>query len=217
MKQNRTVLSFVLTVSIAALMLVGWSGGAIGDTSDPTSQFDEGVNPAALEGHFAVKLSNTTAQVDAYKHEGRIKRLYGEAFSFGASPEQSAENFLRANARLLGVDAADLGDRYVQPIMYEPETGSYKFMGVYYSQSKAGIPVFRTRLVLLVRNETEYPLVLTSADLRSLMQFDPQIGSLALDPDRGISNALRVSPSLTDFTQPELVIWAGVEGLMDEP
>ncbi|UCB51706.1 MAG: hypothetical protein JSV10_06880 [Candidatus Zixiibacteriota bacterium] len=217
MKQRATVFGFVLTVSIAALMLVAWSGGALGDASDSGSQPDEGANPAAIEGHFSVKLNNTTAQVAAYKHQGRIERLYGEAFSFGASPEQSAENFLQANARLLGVDAVDLGDRYVQPIMYEPETGNYKFVGVYYSQSKQGIPVFGTRLVLLVRNEAEYPLVLASADLRSLMQFDPQIGSLALDPDRGINNALRVSPNLTNFSQPELVIWAGVEGLMDEP
>ncbi|MGB2769530.1 MAG: choice-of-anchor J domain-containing protein, partial [Candidatus Zixiibacteriota bacterium] len=105
----------------------------------------------------------------------------------------------------------------LQPVMYERETGQYKFMGVYYSQSKEGIPVFNTRLALLVRNEAEYPLVLASADLRNLGGFDPQIDSRGLNPDLGIDNALRVSPSLTNFTQPELVIWAGVEGLMDEP
>ena len=220
MKQKATVFGFALAVSILVLVLVVWSGGTWGyvpHASDSGDQSAQGTNPAAVEGHSVVKLSNTTAQVGAYKHAGRISRLYGEAFSFGANPEQSAESFLSTNARLLGVDASDLIGCYFQPIMYQRETGLYKFTGVYYTQSRDDIPVFGTRLILLVRNEPEYPLVLASVDLRNLSGFDPQIDSRALNPDRGVSNALRTSPSLTNFTQPELVIWAGVEGLMDEP
>jgi hypothetical protein len=220
MKQKTTVFGFALAVSMVVLALAVWSGEASGyvpRSSGSSDQPAEGTNPAAVEGHFVVKLGNTTAQVGAYKHEGRISRLYGEAFSFGASPEQSAENFILANARLLGADASDLDGRHLQPIMYDRETGRYKFMGVYYTQSRDGIPVFGTRLVLLVRNEAEYPLVMASVDLRNLGGFDPQVDSRALSSDRGISNALRVSPGLTNLTQPELVIWAGVEGLMDEP
>jgi len=169
------------------------------------------------EAHSLIRLANTTAQVGAYKRAGRIKRLYGEAFSSGASPEISANSFLQANARLFGVAFEDLGDRYLQPIMYERDTGRYKFTGVCYAQHKEGIPVFRSRLVLLVRNEEEYPLVLASADLRDLGGFEPQLESRSLNPDLGIINAQRVLPDLTNFTKPEMVIWAGVDDLVVDP
>ena len=74
---------------------------------------------------------------------------------------------------------ADLTDRYLQPVMYERDTGRYKFTAVCYSQSKDGIPVFGSRLIFLVRNEGGYPLVLVSSDLRNLGGFKPQ-----MRPDR---------------------------------
>jgi len=221
MNQRKTVVNFGLILSIAALIVVSASWTSLADwqgSFDAQSQPNkEDVDSPRIEGHSLIWLSSTTAQVGAYKREGRIKRLYGESFSHGASPEQSVEAFLQANARLFGVDRADLDERSLQPIMYERDTGKYQFTGVYYRQSKDGIPVFRTRLVLLVRNEGRYPLVLASADLRNLGGFEPQIDLQSLNPDQGIANAVRVSPGLINFTQPELVIWAGVGDLTDEP
>jgi hypothetical protein len=186
MKRAKTVVDFLFIVSIVASVLVVGPGtcladqpGNVNSASADDSRSDGVIRD--IEGHSSIRLKDVAAQVAAYKRAGRIKRLYGEAFSSGVSPEESAQDFLEANARLLGVDQADLGDRYIQPIMYEPETGQYKFTGVYYSQSKDGIPVFGTRLVLLVRNEPDYPLVLASADLRSISQFETRIGSRVLN------------------------------------
>jgi hypothetical protein len=214
MKQKRMVVSFVLMISFLLLM-AGPLFAIAPKTSAPDLLASSDLRD--VEGHSLIQLSNTTAQVGAYKHEGRIKRLYGESFSFGASPEGSAETFLQANAHLFGVAPADLDDRHLQPIMYDRNTDRYRFTGVYYVQYKDGIPVFRSRLILLVRNEEGYPLVLASADLRNLGEFEPQIEARSLNPSEGIANAQRVLPDLTNFTEPELVIWAGVDDLVVDP
>ena len=210
MQQKKGLINSTLIISIVTLIFASAPGTSL---ADPPGSFDL----RETEGHSLIRLNNTTARVGVYKLEGRIKCLYGQAFSSGASPEESAEAFLQANAHLLGADAADIDHQYLQPIMYERETGRYKFTGVYYSQYKDGIPVFRSRLVLLVRNEPGYPLVLASVDLRNLGGFEPQKEKRSLNPGQGIANALRVSPSLVNFTEPEMVIWAGVEDLTDEP
>jgi hypothetical protein len=222
MKQKQEARGLILVILFAALIWAPTTGGSLADSPNPSNASSEDLNPnqAAVqdvEGHSLVRLHNTEAQVGAYHREGLIKRLYGEAFSFGASPEQSAETFLRSNAPLLGVDPPDLEDRHLQPIMYDRNTGRYKFTGVYYSQYKDGIRVFRTRLALLVRNQEGYPLVLASANLRNLGDFQPQREQRSLNPDMGIDNAMRAAPNLVNFTEPELVIWAGVDDEMVEP
>lgn len=169
------------------------------------------------EEHSPIQISGTTARVSAYKREGRIKRLYGEAFSQGESPEESAETFLQANAYLFGVNPDDLGDPYLQPIMYNRDTGEYKFISINYVQYTEGIRVFRSRLILLVRNEEGYPLVLASVDLHDLSGFIPNIEPGNLNPEEGINNVLKVSPNLVHFTQPELVIWAGINDMVVQP
>jgi len=186
--------------------------------SNNRDQSSEYIKLSAVdESYKNIQLSGTSAMVSAYERQGRIKRIYGEAFSYGESPEESAENFLQANANLFGVDPSDLGDRYLQPIMYNRDTGEYKFTGVNYAQYKDGIPVFRSRLILLLRNEEGYPLVLASVDLRDLSGFTLELDPGNLNPDEGINNALARTPSLVHFTQPELVIWAGINDMIVQP
>jgi hypothetical protein len=214
MKQKRMVVRFVLMISFSFLM-AGPLFAIAPKTSAPDPLGSSDLRDADV--HSLIQLSNTDARVGAYMRAGRIKRLYGEAFSHGANPEESAETFLQANAGLFGVNPTDLGDRYLQPIMYDRDAGRYRFTGIYYTQYKNGIPVFRSRLILLVRNEEGYPLVLSSVDLRNLGEFEPQTEPHLLNPDRGIANAQNVSPNLTNFTEPEMVIWAGVDDMMVEP
>jgi hypothetical protein len=224
MKLNRKVLfvlSFLFIVSFPASYCSGATEPVVpapGDnwaaSTHPQSAEESG---QIVESQSLVQLKNTNAQVSAYKRQGRIRRLSGPVFSSGASPEASAETFLQFNAGLFGVDLADLTDRYLQPVMYEREVGEYKFNAVCYSQSKDGIPVFGSRVVLLVKNEVGYPLVLVSSDLRNLGGFIPQTGQERMNPDQGIANARSLSPSLTNFTKPEMVIWAGVDDITVEP
>ena len=169
------------------------------------------------EGHSSIQVAGTTARVSAYKREERIKRLYGEAFSQGESPEESAETFLQANAHLFGVESSDLETQYLQPIMYNQDTGEYKFTGVNYAQYAEGIPVFRSRLILLVKNEEGYPLVHASVDLRDLGDFSPDVDPNKLNPEAGINAAQEMFPNLMQFTQPELIIWAGIDDMTVQP
>ncbi|UCF49751.1 MAG: PKD domain-containing protein, partial [Thermoplasmatales archaeon] len=125
--------------------------------------------------------------------------------------------FLQSNAHILNVDADDLEFQNIQPIMYNSDTGEYKFTGLNYNQYKNSIPVFRSRLILLVRNEENYPLVYASVDLRNLEGFIPDYEQINLDPEGGINNALNMKPNLVFFTPPELVIWAGVDSMNAQP
>ncbi|UCD75070.1 MAG: hypothetical protein JSV91_14950 [Phycisphaerales bacterium] len=177
-------------------------------------------SPASAANQSAITKSRflqERPQTGLYETDGRITQVFGRAFSHGTSPEQSARTFLDEYASMFGVPPQELvpegpGGLHQLPIMYNAETDSYKFTGLYYTQQRDGVPVFRSRLTLLVRNEAEYPLVLASANLHDLGDFDPSTGPRLLNAGRGVANALKFAPTLIEFTQPELVIWAGVDG-----
>ncbi|MCZ6810978.1 MAG: hypothetical protein O7D97_03150, partial [Planctomycetota bacterium] len=166
--------TLVGAVGMAGILLVGAPAPS---WSDPVleSPGDSPNTRAQLVGQFLESHPDTAL----YEWAGRISRVYGAAFSHGASAVDSAEQFRLNHVAMFGVDPAQLAPRgpfpdghHLQPIMYEPATGEYKFTGVYYSQVKDGIAVFRSRLTLLVRNEPGFPLVLASADLRDLGDFE---------------------------------------------
>ena len=157
-----------------------------------------------------------------------ITRVYGSAFSRGATPEDSAFNFVQDHMDMFGVDLVELvpgsftDGRLTQPVMYNRDTGDYKFTLVYYSQYVDGIPVFRSDVRLLVRNEQEHPLVLVSSGLRKLGRFEISTkvatglsrGDIVTEGfTAGKRAALHAIPDLVNFTQPETVIWAGLDDM----
>lgn len=160
-----------------------------------------------------------------YQRDDRIRRVYGRAFSHAESPQASAEQFLTEHAEMFGVSRDELAERgrfadgrHVQPIMYEPETDSYRFTGLYYTQEVDGVPVFRSELMLLVRNEPDHPLVLASANLRDLGGFEVAGGGIDnVDPEvaraKLVEGLGREQAQQADFSDEEVVIWAGVEDI----
>ncbi len=122
-----------------------------------------------------------------FEHSGRIERVYGRAFANGASPILSAERFRIAHAGMWGVRADDLmpvsgmaDGRHTTPVMIDRETGQFKFTLVMYSQFRDGIPVWNSQLRLLVRNESDHPLVLATANLRDIGDFAVPADALEL-------------------------------------
>jgi hypothetical protein len=161
--------------------------------------------------------------VRAYKTGEHMTRLYGRSFASGSSPELAAEDFRLNHSRTLGADAGDLipvsllaDRRHTQPLMYIPETGEYKFTLIYYSQYRDEVPVFRSELRLLARNEPGYPVVLAVSTLRELGDFRVADRG-GVNSGLATSSALARFPSLTDFSEPETVIWAGIEDEYTEP
>ena len=118
-----------------------------------------------LQQHPGVALS---------ERAGRIRRVWGRAFSGGATALESAEAFRQQHAGIFGVRPQDLvlaGAGQIQPVMYDRATGTYKFDLVRYDQYRNGVPVFRGMLKLLARRERGSPVVLASADLHGLDGF----------------------------------------------
>jgi len=168
------------------------------------------------EEYYFIQLMGTDAHVSAYSRGNQIKRLYGEPFSYGESPEASADAFLQSNAWVFNVGYNDLKLENTQPVMYLEESDSFKFTALNYEQYRDDIPVFRSRLVLLVRNEENFPLVLASVDVKSLGDFEPGNPDF-LGFDVAIQNVLDFSPTLIEYSEPELVIWAGLNDRVEEP
>jgi len=161
--------------------------------------------------------------VGFFELNGEITRIYGPAFSTGASPVESADAFLGSYASVLKSDFAQLmpigpnGDgTHVLPVMYDAATDSYKFSLVGYTQHVNGIPVFRGDVRCLVRNEPGYPLVLVSNALRDVRAFAQTFTGKAIAPSQlDLRKASRAplnqfGPGAT-ISEQEQVIWAGYD------
>ncbi len=149
-----------------------------------------------------------------------ISRVYGQPMAQGEFPEESADEFMLAHSGVFGAEAVDLlpvgldpeiGP--VQPLMIDRETGDYKFFMVRYAQHRDGVPVFRSDLRLLVRNRADFPVVLAASALRNLGDYRPNLAALParFDP------ATMADTGMTEFTEPETVIWAGLEDKVVAP
>ena len=169
-------------------------------------------------------LQKACPQAQVYSQGDRITRVYGTIFGTGDSPETAADQFVLTHCELFGVGVDDLvpgnnfNGQYTQPVMWEPDSASYKFTLVYYRQVKNGIPVYGADLRLLVRNDPQYPLVLAASSLRDLGGFQAPAGiSQSAAEAAATSAALVFEPSLTSFEGFELVIWAGIDDMQVTP
>ncbi len=153
--------------------------------------------------------------LDRNSESGAITGAYGAPFSQGKSPEESAQLFVANHVEsLFGTQTGDLtAGRYqdglrVQPVMYEPKTGTYKFTLFYYQQQANGIPVFRSELRLLVRNDAakQYPLVWAGSSLKPLGGYT--VAKSALTKDLKSVMAL-AQTDMEEFSEPQWVVFAG--------
>jgi hypothetical protein len=165
---------------------------------------------------------------------GRIERIHGAAFSRGENALASAEAFRAEHALMLGVPATELvasdlpaaagadaahadSVPHVQPVMFDRATGRYRFTAVNYRQVRDGFPVFRSRLVTLVRNEADFPLVLANPDVRDLGAFcvDAQLaGKVNANLPQIANNRYGAGSQVVKSNR---VIWAGVDDMLANP
>ncbi|NLI15663.1 MAG: carboxypeptidase regulatory-like domain-containing protein [candidate division Zixibacteria bacterium] len=162
------------------------------------------------------ELQSTYPGTKYYTEEDAITKIYGAPFSEGSNPLASAENFRLNHAAVFSVDPADLHQECAfndqlktQQLMYDPATGQYGFTLVYYTQYKGNLPVFNGELRLLVRNESNYPLVMAVSTIKNLEGFDVSTPSNTINPEQIQLAFLANYPELVDFNKPRTVIWAG--------
>ena len=163
---------------------------------------------------------------------GRVARVYGTPLTHGQSPDESAEMFVSNYAEVFGVSPDELelvgfpkSGELVLPVMFDRQTGEYKFFLYRYEQKIDGYPVFRSDLRVLVRNMPGYPTVWAGSSLQPLGDFEvPQLAAPVAIQDGVAEEAVLAAGAQTDlqgeeldvhainlttFTEPETVIWAG--------
>jgi hypothetical protein len=168
-------------------------------------------------------FSSSRPNLKTYETGTMITRLYGQSFGGGVTAQAAADGFLANQAAIFGVETQDLVSGSplnrsvaVQPVMYNQETGTYKFDLVHYRQVVDGVPVFQSELRLLSRNVSDHQLVLAVSTLKDLDNFQ-------VDASKGGHSSLAEQVAradetgLTDFTEQELVIYAGHADKWDTP
>ncbi len=157
---------------------------------------------------------------DFFERGDRITRVYGRAFSTGRNPSESASRFIRDHADVFGARAVDIAPFGAFPegihsvgVMWDEVTETYGFTLLGYSQVVNQVPVFRSSVRLLMRNESGYPMVLASADLRNLGDF---IATMPARPtianfDRAVWSKDGVRNRAEEPSDAQLVIFAGTD------
>ncbi|MFQ5501937.1 MAG: thrombospondin type 3 repeat-containing protein, partial [Phycisphaerae bacterium] len=213
-----------LFTCLSLVLAVAGPSTARAQLAQPNQNLKQVATAALLDAHPGLRL---------HRIADRITRIYGLPFSSGNTPIDAAEAFRLAHSRVFGVAAADLQPRSLladhrrtQPVMYNPQTGTYKFTIVYYTQAVEGIPVYRADLRLLARNVAGSPIVLASSALRDPGGFT--IGTAMLNNlnqpayingrfDVAKQAAVAAVPGLLNFTSPEAVVWAGIDDMRVTP
>ncbi len=154
---------------------------------------------------------------------GKIHKILDKELATGRTPIATAENFIKSFSTALDVDAKEFvergpfPDKHVeQELMYIPETGGHKFTGVYYMQTADGLPVYGSRLMVLVRNIKDFPAVSATTVLRDVKGYKAPKRLVASEAVALMSAATHLGRGAT-VTQPELMVFAGTEQEAQEP
>ncbi len=215
MKQLLPGLVLVVFLVEVAGMPAAWAQDV-----QPMSNLVPAAMPTPLQQQAAEQFVADHPTVSVLYEGDIIARVYGPAFGTGSDPIDTAQGFVNRHVGLFGVSASDLQPvsllpdrRHTQPVMFNRQTGEYKFTLVYFSQYRDGLPVFRSELRLLVRHLPSFPLVLAVSTLRDIGDFtvDPILANMEFDP------AVRTNTGMTRFWGVEKVIWAGLEGEVVAP
>ena len=166
------------------------------------------------------KLRSDHPKLRTFERNGQIHKLNAPELANGRTAIDSAENFIDTWSQGLGVDSDQFIARgpfpdghSVQEMMYNQETGEHKFTGVYYMQTADGLPVYETRLMVLVRNVHGYPAVHSTTVLQDVAGFK-RSNKLAVND--AIAAATKLGRDVT-ITDPELMVFAGTEKDRQEP
>jgi hypothetical protein len=210
MKARKNSPGIVVGRLVAVLVLAVGAPCALGQVAQVREQ--RGVQEAVA------RLKAEAPQAIVFQEGPRITRVAGQPLGFGTTPAESAAAFVQAHSTVFGLSPEELSPgstvdgAYARPLMYEPETGTYKFTLVYYSQYRDSLPVYRADLRVLVRNEDGYPVVWAGSSLRNLGGFTMPAGAgRNIAEDEAHAAAARVIPGLVNFGPSDLVIWAGVD------
>lgn len=135
---------------------------------------------------------------------GGARRVRGPALAQGATPRESARRFVSERAEALGVAPGDLkevaaggGSSGPLGLMYDRKTKTYKYWLYRYEQEHGGLPVHDGKLLTLVRNGGNHPVVWAHAGTKKLGGFTPKARARA--PQLDSSKVARALSTQEDF------------------
>lgn len=154
---------------------------------------------------------------------GKPHKIAAKRMSTGGTALESAGNALEAVSTMLGVDPDQFNPVGPFPnkahsiqLGYQPDSGEYKFTSVYWSQTADGLPVYNTRLNVLVRNVEDYPAVYITSDIRDVGGFKA-LPNLRPNMNLARGAAARRLGVGSRVSAPEIVCFAGVEDMRMSP
>ena len=154
---------------------------------------------------------------------GSLRRVWGTTFSHGNSPSDSADKFMREWSMLWKVPYTQIekfgpfeDGAHTMPLVTADDGESSVFTAAYWRQHASGVPVFRSYVWGLVRNEDQFPMVLAGGTLRNIGDIETQLEGQDLDASSiniGLmgSQALNQFRSPPEMTSPRYVIWSGLD------
>lgn len=114
--------------------------------------------------------------------DGQVRAAYGSSLALGGSPEDSARNFLSQWADMYGTNMDELeavgpyaDGHSVQPLRYDRATGEFGMSLVNYRQTVNGIPVYGSRMMILVRHDPGFPVVNAKGDIKPIKGWTPGV------------------------------------------
>ncbi|MBG83786.1 MAG: hypothetical protein CMJ40_04470 [Phycisphaerae bacterium] len=181
-------------------------------------------SPSVIQKENAARqfrLDNPEARI--MNRFDRPHKIAATRIAGGATALESANNALESVATMLGVDASAFnpvgpfpnGAHTIQ-LGYQPDSGEYKFTSVYWTQTADGLPVYNTRLNILVRNVQDHPAVYVTSDLRDVGGFKA-FGDLRPNRNMAQAAAARQLGVGSTISNPEIVCFAGVEDMRISP
>ncbi len=166
--------------------------------------------------------------------------IYGTPLATGATPQESAFSVIAQIGPLLGDDWGTLeiqkqhnGEELLS-VTVNPANDVPGFYTLRFNQVFEGLPVLRSGLGFLVRNEPGFPVVLSGIEIKNLPGF--HVGAIdsanaivtksmlekvtrliELGTDRGLKSVMKVGHQEIQVSEEELVIFAGVNGKTADP
>jgi hypothetical protein len=189
-----------------------------------------GLQPAAPGGQLTIEeqFEQTFPGGSLLKNGTHLRRIWGRQFSWGNSPHESVEAFMKRWSGLWGVPFSQLQstgpfqDGAHMTGLMNDGTGGSDFTAVYWTQQVRGVPVFRSTVWGLVGNESNFPMVLAGGTLKNLGGFpatiaDRDLNPATLDPSVYAGEAVSLFNQPPEISSPRYVVWAGIDTQDVEP
>ena len=123
------------------------------------------------------QFSEALPKAKFYEKSGVTSMIYGTPLATGSNPLESANSHLSEWSQLYADDIGELipevkAEGNVLSEVMRKADGTPKFYSFRYSQHLGSTPVFRSGIGFLVRNESEFPVVMAGFDLKELDGVD---------------------------------------------